>query len=134
MLFDDIQELLKKIEPDIITIKTFWENTGIESRFHELEKTTQDEQFWQHPDQTPILKELQKLRTLRETYLSIVNTYADAAGLLELLQDDEQELAKLANEIHALRKQVLSFKITLLMNDPQDQSSCFLSINSGAGE
>ncbi|MCL5875426.1 MAG: peptide chain release factor 2, partial [Candidatus Dependentiae bacterium] len=57
----------------------------------------------------------------------------DSLDLLNLFKDDEEELKKLAQETTLLRKAVIAFKIALLMNEPQDQSNCFLSINSGAG-
>lgn len=133
MLFDDIQEQLKKIEPDIITIKTFWDNSQFESKFHELHTQSEQELFWQNPNQTAILKELQRIRSSREQYLFVTQTYQDLKDLVELFKNDEQELQKLLAETNVLRKAVIAFKIALLMNDPQDSSNCFLSINSGAG-
>lgn len=133
MLFDEILEQLKKMEPDVATIKTFWANSGIEEKFQKLHAQSEQEDFWKHPDQATILKELQRIRSLREQYQEITRGFTDMKDLLELLRDDEAELQKLMGEVNQLRKSVIAFKIALLMNDPQDSSSCFLSINSGAG-
>lgn len=133
MLFDDILEQLKGMEGDITTIKTYWSNAGLEDKYKELHTISEQENFWQNPDQTNILKELQRIRTQREHYIYVTQTYQDSLDLLNLFKDDEEELKKLAQETTLLRKAVIAFKIALLMNEPQDQSNCFLSINSGAG-
>ncbi len=133
MLFDDILEQLKAMEGDIATIKSYWSNAGLEEQYQKLHTTSEQENFWQNPDQTNILKELQRIRTQREQYIYVTSTHQDTLDLLNLFKDDEEELKKIAAETTHLRKAVLAFKIALLMNDPQDQSNCFFSINSGAG-
>ena len=133
MLIDDIQEQLKSIEPDIFTIKTYWQNSGLEKRFNELSARSIEENFWQDPQQTEILKELQRIRIQRDQYLYITQTQQELPELIELFQHDEQELKKVATDVQELCKAVAAFKISLLLNDPQDSSSCFLNINAGAG-
>ena len=133
VLIDDIQEQLKSIEPDIFTIKTYWQNSGLEKRFSELSARSIEENFWQDPQQTEILKELQRIRIQRDQYLYITQTHQELPELIELFQHDEQELKKVATDAQELCKAVAAFKISLLLNDPQDSSSCFLNINAGAG-
>lgn len=133
MLFDDLQEQLKTIEPDIATIKAYWENAQIEKAFQDLDTQSVQENFWQHPKQTEILKELQRIRVQREQYQYILNTNQELYDLIELFKDDESELNKLKHEMHALRKAVSLFKIALLLNEDDDDANCFLTINSGAG-
>jgi len=133
MLIDELREQLKSIEPDIITIKTYWQNADSENRFQDLDQQTKQEDFWQHPQQAKILKELQRIRTQREQYLYIVHAQKELNELLELFADDEQEIQKIKPEINDLNKKVISFKIALLLQDPRDASPCFLSINAGAG-
>jgi peptide chain release factor 2 len=133
MLIDELQEQLKSIEPDIATIIAYWNQSGIEKRFQELHATSNQEDFWQHPHQTEILKELQRLRLLREQYQHIEQAKTELAELIELFAHDEQELKKLAHDITTLCKEVTKFKIALLLNSEQDSSNAFLSINSGAG-
>lgn len=133
MLFDELQEQLKHLEPDITTITTFWKQSGIEDRFQELERETTQENFWQNPKQTEMLKELQRIRLQREQYLHIINTYQEMPELIGLFQTDDAELQKLAKDIHELQRAVISFKISLLLHEEQDSSSAFLNINAGAG-
>ena len=133
MLFDELQEQLKALEPDIGTIKEYWSTAGIEKKFNTLEQISQQEDFWQHPDQIKILQELQRLRTLKEQYNHIIRSYADLNELINLFQNEDAELEKVRVDIRSLSKAASSYKVGLLLNDPQDESNCFLSINSGAG-
>lgn len=133
MLFDELQELLKSIEPDIETIKTFWSNSNLEETYQKLQERSTQEHFWQDPDQIQVMKDLQQVKEQREQYVYITRTFDDLKELIEMFKEDEQELSKIKNDIFALRKAVVSFKISLLLNEPDDQSNCFLSINSGAG-
>ena len=133
MLIDELKELLKSTDTDIQTIKTFWENSKLESQFHELEARTQQENFWQAPDQAETLKELQRVRLLYEQYHHLINTHKELAELLDLFAQEEQELERIRPEIHTFKKAALSFKVMLLLNEPDDASNCFMSINSGAG-
>ncbi len=133
MLLDDIKEILKSIEPDIITIKEFWRNAKLEDQFKSLEEKSKQENFWQDPKQTEVLKTLQGIRTLRDEYESIIKGYEEALEFADLFSQDEQELQKLARDIHMLRSNVQKFKINLLLDKKEDTSNCFISINAGAG-
>lgn len=133
MLIDELKELLKSTDTDIQTIKTFWANAKLENQFQELEARTQQENFWQASDQAETLKELQRIRLLHEQYHHLITTHSELAELLDLFGEEEAELEKIRPEIHAFRKAALAFKVSLLLNEPDDASNCFMSINSGAG-
>lgn len=133
MLIDELKELLKSTDTDIQTIKTFWANAKLETQFQELEARTQQENFWQEPDQAETLKELQRIRLMHEQYHHLIATHTELGELLDLFGAEEAELEKIRPEIHAFRKAALAFKVSLLLNEPDDASNCFMSINSGAG-
>jgi peptide chain release factor 2 len=130
MLIDDLNEQLKLIEPNINLIKEYWGNTNIGNQITELDLMSQAPDFWQ---KTSEAKLLQKLRDQQETYLYILSNYQDLTELIAMFANDEQELKKLQPDIHALNKTVRDFKISLLLNEPDDGSNCFLNINAGAG-
>jgi peptide chain release factor 2 len=133
MLADELYEHLKRIEPTLNTIITFWNNSQYDSQFHDLEKQAQDPEFWKNPLQTEISKRLQYIRGLRDTYTTIVKTHTDLKELLTLFTDNENELQALKPEFIDLEKKITTFKINLLLHDPQDSSACFLHIHAGAG-
>ena len=133
MLIDDLQERLKKLEPDITIIKTFWENAPFESRLKELEQKSQDPAVWQDPSQAYILKELQALKNNKESYETVIHQNNEVHELLDLFKTEEAELIKLQQDVGRLEKLVRVFKIQLLLSEKEDSSNCFISINSGAG-
>ncbi len=133
MLIDDLREQLKTIEPDIETITAYWKKSDLEQEFHNLYNQTIQEDFWKQTDQTKILKKLQRVRLLRDKFNAITTGNKELAELIDLFVNDETELKKISPEIKKLVKDVRSFKVQLLLSDPQDQSNCFMSINAGAG-
>jgi peptide chain release factor 2 len=133
MLIDELEELLKNLEPGIKTIITFWENSNLEHEFTTLHDQSEQPDFWQNPQQTEVLKELQRIRILRDQFVYITTTHTELKELLELFRDDETELEKLKSDVLSLARAVRKFKITLLLSDPQDNSNCFVNINAGAG-
>jgi len=133
MLFDELQEQLKALEPDIETIKAYWATAEFEKRFNELETLSHTEDFWQNPNQATIMQELQRIRTLKEQYDYITNNHKELNELITLFEHDNSELEKVTPDIRTLKKAVAKCKITLLLNDTQDNDNCFLSVNAGAG-
>lgn len=133
MLIDDIKIDLKNLDPDITTLQAFWRNAKLEEQFATLHAQSSQEDFWQHPDQTNILKRLQHVRTQREQLQHIISTRQELSELVDLFANDEAELAKLASELRALKKAISAFKVELLLSEAEDQANCFLNINAGAG-
>lgn len=133
MLIDDLQELLKGLEPDIETIKTFWQSAQLENKLETLEQKAQDPAVWQDPAQAHVLKELQAIKNQKEQYQAITDGFDELNEMLTLFAQDEVELKKLATDIKKLGGLVRSFKVQLLLHEPSDRSNCFVSVNSGAG-
>ena len=133
MIFDTLAELLKNAQPDIDIIKQYWEKNKFEEDFQKLNSLSQKEDFWKNPDQIKISKELQQLRSSKEAYDNIISNYSDNIELVEMLKDNEAELQTLEKEIKQFVKQIKTFKVNMLLNEPEDTANCFLSINSGAG-
>ncbi len=133
MLFDDLQEQLKNMAPDILIISNYWKQSPFEKRFNELEQITVQEDFWKNPQQAELLKELQRIKQMRESYLFIMRSNQDIPELINMFASDGTELKKLAGEIKTLQKAVAAFKIAILLSKPDDTSDAFLTINAGAG-
>ncbi|HVX00030.1 MAG TPA: PCRF domain-containing protein, partial [Candidatus Babeliaceae bacterium] len=133
MLAEELKEKLKSIEPDLETISTFWSNSKNEQKFQQLDAISKTEGFWKNPDQTQILKNLQKIRVQRETYHELLARQQELGDFIDLFSNDNAELSGLREEVFRQCKMVGRFKISLLLNDEQDDSPCFLSINAGAG-
>lgn len=133
MLYDELHEKMRSVAHDFQTILTYWGNSSFDNRFMELEELSHQESFWQLPNQAAILKELQQLRLRRNEYYGVIKSQEELMELLELFKEDEEELKKVAPDVQTFINTVRQFKIALLLDDPHDQESCFLSLNSGAG-
>lgn len=133
MLIDDLKELLKSVEPDIATIKSFWRNTGSDTEYEKLQAISQQEDFWKHPEQAKISQRFEQLKDQREQYLRVINNYTELLELLDLFGQDEAEIIKIEPEVKQFARSIKKFKINLLLNKPEDTSNCFLNINAGAG-
>lgn len=133
MLFDDLQEQLKALAPDITIIKNYWQTSPLENKYTQLAYDTIQEDFWKNPQQAIILKEFQQIKNQRDSYLQITKTSSELAELLEMFKDDESELKKLNADLKTLSKIVSQFKISILLGAPEDTSDGFLTINAGAG-
>lgn len=133
MIIDDLKESLKTVEPDIQIIKEYWKNADIEKTYKELNEVATAENFWQNPQQAEISKKLQRVKTKTEDYYSLLKSYEDTLEIIELFAHDEHELLKVKDDIRKIITKIKKFKVELLLNGPDDQSNCFLTINSGAG-
>lgn len=133
MLIDELREQLKNIEPDLISIKSYWLNARLEAIFNELDTHVNAEDFWKNPQRDAILTDHRRLRQLVEDYRTITQSFNDNLELLDLFADNEAELIAIKPDIYALCKKVGKFKLELLLSQPDDNSNCFFSINSGAG-
>jgi peptide chain release factor 2 len=130
MLIDDLKELLKSTEPNIATIKAYWQQSGLPQRLEALQQKSEMPDFWQHAE---LGKELQRIKTQYENYTHVIKAHTEFGELLEMFADDEGELKNIAPEIQQYCRTVKKFKIELLLNKEQDDEHCFLAINAGAG-
>lgn len=133
MLIDELQDKLKKSESDIYAIKAFWSNTKQEEQFAELDQLINQENFWQHPQRSELLSQHHSLKELRDQYLALTQSYDDNLTFLTMFKDDESQLSLIKDEIYNLCKEIIAFKLELLLNKKEDKTYCYLSINAGAG-
>jgi peptide chain release factor 2 len=133
MLGEELQELLKKCEPNLSAIAAFWKNAGFENKFNDLHTAVNQEQFWQHENRNTLASEHKHLKELIESYQSLLQSYNEYNELITLFCNDESHLESIKTEIYKLVKGIAQFKIELLLNKKEDQTNCYLSINAGAG-
>jgi len=133
MLIDEIREKLKQAEPQLDVIKTWWNNSLLNDKITALEQQPETEESWKDSKHTDMLKELSRLKEQRDLYNYLMNQGKELHELIDLFSDDEVELDKLNKEVNAWVKATRNFKLSILLTDEQDNSHCFLSVNSGAG-
>ncbi len=133
VLTDQLHEKLKNLEPHIKVIQEYWNSSNIEDQIKVLTEQSHNPNLWQSEAGTKILKDLQKLKNTATNYQGIIKNYTELPELIDLFANDAAEIVKLDKDIGQLIKQTINFKIQLLLHEEYDSSSCFLSINSGAG-
>jgi peptide chain release factor 2 len=133
MFRDDVYQLIKDLEPPITAINQSWANSNADERFIYLHNLIHDENFWQRTDNIAISKEFEHLKDAKNRYSAITKAYDDSKEMYELFADDEQELEQLLKDLKKLRKEIITFKLFLLLRGEHDGSNCFVAINAGAG-
>lgn len=100
----------------------------------ELEQKTLNPEFWNNPKEAEIV--LKKIRGHKKN-LQDYNSVATALDDLKVL-NDFHEMGEVSNEELDLQQNTLSqlmedVELKTTLNKPEDELSCILSINSGAG-
>lgn len=133
MLFDELQEQVKQLQPDIDAIIEFWSNNKFDEHHKQLSDQYNHPDFWKHPDQIATSQRYKHLTDEKEQYETLIQSYNDLKELLALFRNDEAELKKIKVDLDTLSRAVPQFKVALLLNGPQDNNACFISVNAGAG-
>ena len=105
-------------------------------RISELEKETQDINFWNNRDNaTKVIDEMNSLKEIVESIMKVLDTINDSLEMTELLAEEEdfELLNSLTEEINKLSKDIEKLEVFLLLSGPYDKNNCILEIHSGAG-
>ncbi len=134
MTIEDIKEILTSCKKHIEVITQRWEALTIVEALQELKTLTQSENFWLHQEtQTSTLKKIKHLEALSDAYTAIIKTQNDLVELVSLVDDSPETIELIGQETHDHLKKTIHYKITLLLDQEDDDNNCFLSINAGAG-
>lgn len=133
MLADDLREELRQAKPDLETIEACWKQSTYEADFQRLSALSSEETFWQNPQSAQILKELQAIKNIRERYLSATAQYKELLELIDLFSEDEAQLASIQGTVRSCIAEMHRLKVSFLLSGEDDDSNCYVSINSGAG-
>ncbi|NDD54883.1 PCRF domain-containing protein, partial [bacterium] len=133
LLYEELLEKLKALQPDVVAIRSYWNNASIPASFRDLDDQVASADFYKQADKDTVLSKHRKLKQLIELFTAVDTGYNNYRDLLEMFKDDETELQAMAGDIRQLCKQVTLCKLALLLTEPYDGNDCFLSVNSGAG-
>jgi len=106
------------------------------ARLAELDLAMQALDFWDRPDRAQrTVKEVSRLKAETQPFAEARRRLEDSQILLELGQEekDADTLSEVARELSALEEEVQALELQALLSGPNDQKSCFLSVNAGAG-
>ena len=93
-------------------------------------------ELWNDPERaTKISKEKSQLDAIINTITGLETTIEDAAAMLELAveADDESLLSDVQQELNAAQAQVEDLEFKRMFNGEMDPNNCFVDIQSGSG-
>ena len=114
----------------------FFDLDGIEKKTKELEKKSQEPDFWKDNEKAQeVLKELTTLRKKSESWQKLSSQLEDASVLAELAQqeNDQKSLGEVEKNLKEIDKQLKDFEFTSMLSDEDDPKNALLAIHSGAG-
>ncbi len=109
---------------------------SLENKIAELENAMSNPEFWNNPDKArDVNGQASGMKKKVSTFLDLENRAAniDAAVALAKEFDDLDTAREALKEFTALDKDITSFELLTLLNQPNDQSNCYLVISAGAG-
>ncbi len=106
--------------------------THRETHLKELEKITEDSNFWDDPENAQkVMKKIANLRQEIEEWKILIQRIQDTKELAGI--GDESLRAELKPEVDLLEKLVAQKELTTLLSGKYDHGNALLSINAGAG-
>lgn len=104
-------------------------------KINELETELQDENIWNNIDYAnKVNSELVNLKKTVSSFNNLSTKINDSISLLEILSsEDTNELKELETELNNIKNEINDLEIETLLNNPYDNSSCYLEIHPGAG-
>ncbi len=101
----------------------------------ELEKITNEDNFWNREDCNKIYKELNGLKNTLKQVEDLKNTISSSLETIELLKvDNDQDIKELIeNSANNIQDELNKLEIQLLLSGEYDNCDCILEIHPGAG-
>jgi peptide chain release factor 2 len=116
--------------------ETLFDLPGKSARIAQLAREMERPDFWGNQESArQVVQELKGLRSQVEPVQELLSRAEDAAVLLELAQeqDDEESQGEVQRELAHLATRTDQVELLTLLGGENDQRPCFLSIQAGAG-
>lgn len=97
-------------------------------------KKAQDPELWKDPERAKkILKELSDKKDILKNIENIEKEINDLKEFIKIAEEDADILKDLENEIKSLESRIEEMEIKSILNSPEDEKNCILTIHPGAG-
>ncbi|MCG3882058.1 peptide chain release factor 2 [Psychrobacter sp. Ps3] len=109
---------------------------GKQERLEEVNLEMESPELWNDPERaTKISKEKSQLDSVIEIVVSLETTLEDAAAMLELAveAEDESLLKDVQSELDSAEKRVADLEFRRMFSGEMDPNNCYLDIQSGSG-
>lgn len=109
---------------------------GTRSKVKELEKLSEDPNFWTNMEQSQkILQQLKTLNTKIKDYEDLFSKYEDLIELINLGNEEEDSsiIAEVKQEAKEFINNYDKLRISTLLDAPYDKNNAIVTLHSGAG-
>jgi len=136
LIVDEYRERLDAADREIKDIVKALKLEESRAELAEIDKVTQDAEFWTKPDQGKDVLSRQRLLKNRVAEAEkLLECRDDAATILEIAveTDDEEMLAEVSEAMDKLGKMVETQRLATLLTGEYDQNNAILTFHAGAG-
>ncbi|MGP9689296.1 peptide chain release factor 2 [Psychrobacter sp. AOP22-C1-C5] len=136
MEINPYQEQIKDLSERGQDLRRYLDFDGKQERLEEVNLELENPELWNDPERaTKINKEKSHLDGVIDVVVSLETTLADAAAMLELAveEDDESLLADVQSELDNAEKRVADLEFRRMFSGEMDPNNCYLDIQSGSG-
>ncbi|MDN3398340.1 peptide chain release factor 2 [Psychrobacter sp. APC 3426] len=136
MEINPYQEQIKDLSERGQDLRRYLDFDGKQERLEEVNLELENPELWNDPERaTKINKEKSQLDGVIDVVVSLETTLADAAAMLELAveAEDESLLADVQAELDNAEKRVADLEFRRMFSGEMDPNNCYLDIQSGSG-
>ncbi|MBQ5347845.1 MAG: peptide chain release factor 2 [Ruminococcus sp.] len=133
------EELLLRLEaskPDIDDLSEALGLKSLKSEIEQLELKATEPGFWDDIEKSQaVLQKTGALKGTVEEYDKLVEHYGDAAALIELANEEEDEglYAEALSEVEAVEAELAKQKLKTLLTGEYDKNNAILTFHAGSG-
>ena len=106
------------------------------SEIEELDKQTQQEDFWNDMDNSAkVLQKIKGLKAKVEAYENLEKTHEDLLMTIEFaeMEDDTSYLKEVTDGVASLSEEIETMKLATLLSGEYDKNNAIISLHAGAG-
>jgi len=105
-----------------------------QERLSFLEKIMQETTFWDDPEKAQqVIQESNELKSWLDPLSNLKTRVEDALSLIPDAEEDPDFLEQITEEMRTVESTLGEIEVRRMLSGEMDKSSCFLSINAGAG-
>lgn len=119
-----------------ISSRSFFDFEGKSHRLREIEAMISQKNFWDDPENAkPVLKERTHIMGILDAWNGLNTEITDCDELLDMAleEDDTSAISDVLSQVSEMETRLHKFYLSLMLDDPDDNSNAIISINAGAG-
>lgn len=120
----------------LATLRRYLNVPKLETELAEINGKMEEGSFWDNPTEAQkVVAQSNLLKRKLNPLLDLEKRQSDLLEVIEMAREfkDADSAQEAADEYTAISKELDSFEVLVLLDKPNDASSCYLTVNSGAG-